>query len=168
MLQLDEEVEGMESTICALQQQLKETKQKCQNLVEEVETLRSITDHTRSSQHDLKRTYEVGGSDITDTDKKRAKSMIKGIENDATCTDGGKRGIRTDTYTEEELRLIKRNPNNFSSRNPYSGNKLLPSDEEMTVDDGEERLGTDDTFDATKTQKLNVKKEGSNGEVFDS
>ena len=52
MIQLDEEVEGMQSTICALQQQLKETKQQLQTAETENSGLRtklaSIEEKSRS------------------------------------------------------------------------------------------------------------------------
>ena len=166
VLQLDEEVEGMESTICALQQQLKETKQKYQNSMEEVEQLRSVSDHTKGSQHDLKRIYDAVGSDNVEIERKRAKSVTKIIENDATIVDEGKEGTRTKTSTEGDHRLNERNANITSSKNQFLGNKLLPRDEKMTKDIGNEPID-DETYDVTRTQKSRLK-EGTNGEMYDS
>lgn len=166
VLQLDEEVEGMESTICALQQQLKETKQKYQNSIEEVEQLRNMADHTTGSQHDLKRIYDAVGNDIIEIERKRAKSATKVIENDTTIADEGKEGARTKTNTEGDHRLNERNAIIISSKNQFFGNKLLPRDEKMTKEMGKEPID-DETFDVPRTQKSHLK-EGTNGEMYDS
>lgn len=50
VIQLDEEVEGMQATICALQDELKTTKSKCRDLEDDNETLRSSSDKTNLNQ----------------------------------------------------------------------------------------------------------------------
>ena len=159
VLQLDEEVEGMESTICALQQQLKETKQKYKNSIEEMEKLKSMPDHVKSTQ---KRAHEVGSSESSESEKKRAKNVIESM---AAFGDDATEGVNTAVNAGKDLRLIERKTTIFSSRNAGSEHKLSSPDGLVTRD-GEGQVA-DDTFDVPRTIKPNMKG-GSNGEVYDS
>jgi len=156
VLQLDEEVEGMESTICALQQQLKETKQKYKNSIEEMEKLKNISDHVKTKQ---KRTHDVGGSESSESEKKRAKS----VESIETFGDDTTEGLGTAINTGKDLRLFERKTTMFNSRNPSSEHKLSSPDRHMMRDD--EGQIADGTFDVGRTSKPNMK-EGTNGEVY--
>lgn len=155
MLQLDEEVEGMESTICALQQQLKETKQKYQNSIEEMEQLRTILDRTKDSQNALKRTYEPMQNEGMDVEKKRPNDTFKVIELPGLGeTDDG---IRTQTNIDEEVRLKGRSPIKTGCKNAFSITNILSGEENATEDNPEE------DFDMARTRK-----EHTNGEMYDS
>lgn len=164
MLQLDEEVEGMESTICALQQQLKETKQKHQSAVEENEQLTRILERTKDSQHDLKRTHEASGNDSSDVEMKRSKNLLKVIESPTFAEDHDE--VRTHTHVEGNIRMIGKSPIKTHNKNPFSMSSILSTDEKKASDNGPQS-GADEAYDVTRTRKLHGK-EGTNGEMYDS
>ena len=161
VLQLDEEVEGMESTICALQQQLKETKQKHQDSIEENNKLKT----TLESAHklDSKRSYDISIDKDIDMDAKRARNFFEVIDgpryDEPGFDEDDEMNLRTKMHTGEQGKSKTKSPGKASNSNAYSISNLLSSDAK------EEDDASDD--DIIRTRKTHGHG-GTNGEVSDS
>ena len=176
MLQLDEEVEGMESTICALQQQLKDTKRNYQNSQDEVSRLKTKLETLTALDQEQK--TDVSRNDLV---PKQPKNLFQTIEshNKETLRDLGTNcdanednndtGLRTKFHSDEESNPTHKTPNKASTKNPFSISQLLSPDSEkvkpqlqwMVTDDG--GLG----HDVGKTEEYHGKP-GTNGQYVDS
>ena len=158
VLQLDEEVEGMESTICALQQQLKETKQKHQDSIEENNKLKTTLES--SQKLDSKRSYDISLDKDVDMGAKRARNFFEVIDGPRFDEDEDM-NLRTKMLTGEQEKSKAKNPGKASNSNAFSISNLLSSDAK------EEDDASDDDDTRTRTRKSHGHG-GTNGEVYDS
>lgn len=77
VIQLDEEVEGMQSTIMTLQQQLKTIKQQLAQQTEQSETLRTKYHNLEQELETTKQAYAKVMSSKNETDSKQAKELVE-------------------------------------------------------------------------------------------
>ena len=166
VLQLDEEVEGMESTICALQQQLKETKDKYQLTTAENNKQRTTSQgNGKKTGVDLKRTFDQSSEDM---DAKRARNVFDVIDNPAFGEESDDLNERTKLSAGEDPKLVGKSPIKTSIKNPFSISNLLSPEVNISADKGHWQVADDiGTAGMTRTSG-GLKKEGTNGEMYES
>ncbi|XP_065057774.1 pre-mRNA-splicing regulator WTAP-like isoform X2 [Rhopilema esculentum] len=169
VLQLDEEVEGMESTICALQQQLKETKEKYQLTTAENNKQRTTSQGNGTKTGvDLKRTFDQSSGTVEDMDAKRARNVFDVIDNPAFGEESDDLNERTKLSAGEDPKLMGKSPIKTSIKNPFSISNLLSPEVNISGDKGHWQVTDDIGTAGMKRTPGGLKKEGTNGETYES
>ncbi len=166
----------MQSTICALQNQLKDTKQKCQNSQEEVHELKcrleaqSTTKTEERNQANEGRAVRINSKShfeaSEDQDEGIQKEFDESFKGTIVDTDAE---MKTLTYSHEVSKTNQKSPSKASTtKNPFSISNLLSPD----FDKIKQEVPWTETGEVLKNRqtcdKDYVKDFGTNGQYVDS
>eukprot|EP00794_Sanderia_malayensis_P000037 gene37-628_t len=176
VLQLDEEVEGMQSTICALQQQLKDSKQKYQKCYEEMIAMRPKLENDSTNMiHGLEATVDNYDSSEAINSRSRFQTIeLDSKEQNFSDTEAGfnsdiQQANKTLIQSHDVAATLKDTDNKASTKNPFFISNLLSSDFDRTKPNAR-LMETDEDRNSAKTQNEEYPQAelGTNGGYVDS